>query len=101
MHGRHPGQPDDGAGGDDRFPGAGLLAGLTEPDNITPVPVTARTDLAVLAFWALYHELKARHFQTKANPARTNEAGSQLFRQLTERLQQVNGIAPAEWKKPG
>ena len=71
------------------------------PDNAATVSATARIDLAVLAFWALFDEIKAHCLRRNEDQARSVEAASQLFRRLNERLPSENGIDPAVWRRQG
>jgi putative nucleotidyltransferase with HDIG domain len=80
-----------------------ILFGLADrlacrgPDNVTSVPATARTDLVVLAFWALYPEIKARRLRRK----RKRDQPARILRRVSERLKVSNRIDDGAWEKLG
>jgi hypothetical protein len=67
------------------------------PNNVTSITQTARIDLAVLAFWACYAEIRAQYVKRK----RKKEQPSRVFQRLSGRLRAASGKDENEWKGIG
>ncbi len=67
------------------------------PNNTTSVSATARADLAVLAFWAFYPEIRARYLKRK----RKQEQSSHVFKRLSDQLRAKSGHDEKGWERIG